>query len=651
MEEGGGWDGGAGRLKVEVEEGDGAAPVDRVVGLLDVAGVSLGEVARVLALESGLNIAPSMAAATNKVALRLAGLPVGAVLETLCTSHGLWMRRDDATGVIRVYAASEFRRDLASMREEQTEVFTLLYPNAADIAQAMADVFGERVRVSGLESDDAGVMDLQQRLQRFDLMDQRASGLGATMQGMGGGAGGMRGGMGGLGMPGMGGMAGMGGMGLGLGGTRGRSTMAAPRARELAVGGSDLNAEQVQGLAGGLATGAAGGMAVDRSRTTMESVEADRVLGRHASIHVAVLRRQNRLVVRTADDQALRDIRTLVTRLDVAQSMVLLDVRVLRVQLGDGFNSAFDYSLLRTAGDGMVNGSWSTGEIQGPPAMGGAAVAGVPGGPFRPGGGGFDSQSMVFQYLGQDVRARLSLLETKGRLRSVATPMLLTANQEVSRVFVGEEVPIVRGFTGGATIPTGGNSVVAQNANANVEFRPVGTTLLLTPNINADRTVTLRLVQENSSLRRQGASIPVPSEGGGFRSLPVDVVQSRAVSGTFMAQHGQSVVVGGLVEEQETEDRSGVPWLGRIPVLGAAFRRDSRSSGRSELVVIVRPFIVSTPAEAETLSARLAREVSLEPRAWGGPGVSGYTTNDVVRPLGKGPRGKGKDRKEPGTGR
>ena len=173
MEEGGGWDGGAGRLKVEVEEGDGAAPVDRVVGLLDVAGVSLGEVARVLALESGLNIAPSMAAATNKVALRLAGLPVGAVLETLCTSHGLWMRRDDATGVIRVYAASEFRRDLASMREEQTEVFTLLYPNAADIAQAMADVFGERVRVSGLESDDAGVMDLQQRLQRLDRKSTR----------------------------------------------------------------------------------------------------------------------------------------------------------------------------------------------------------------------------------------------------------------------------------------------------------------------------------------------------------------------------------------------------------------------------------------------------------------------------------------------
>ncbi len=646
MEEGAGM-GGGGRMKVEVEAGTGDSPFERRISIMDVAGVAMGDVARVLAAETGLNIAPTMAAATNKVTLRLAGLPAGTVLETLCTSHGLWMRRDGATGVVRVYAAHEFRRDLGSMRDERTEVFTLLYPNVVDIAQAVADVFGDRVMVSGLESEDAGVMDLQQRLQRFDLLDQRASGLGTAAQGAAGGMGGMRGGMGGVGngMMGNGFAGGMGGMGLGAGtgGGRARATLLVTRARELAMGGADLSAEQIQGMAGGMV-----GEADGRRRMAVESVEAERAMGRRAAIHVAVMRRQNRLVVRTADEEAMRDIRMLVTRLDVAQSMVLLDVRVLRVQLGDGFNSAFDYSFLRTAGDGVVNGSWSTGEIQGPPGVGVPGAGVLPGAPMRPGGGGFDSQSMVFQYLGQDVRARLSLLETRGRLRSVATPMLLTANQEVSRVFVGEEVPIVRGFSGGGAIPTGGNGVVAQNANANVEFRPVGTTLLLTPNINADRTVTLRLVQENSSLRRQGASIPVPSEGGGFRSLAVDVVQSRAVSGTFMAQHAQTVVVGGLVEEQETEDRSGVPWLGRLPVLGAVFRREARTRGRSELVVIVRPFIVSTPAEAEAISARLAREVSLEPRAWGDGMGTVFGTNDVTSPLGT---GKGKAESRPRRGR
>lgn len=625
MEEGGGW--GGGRLKIEADAAEpDMEPMQRRLALIDVAGVAFGDVARVLALETGLNLAPSVAASTNVVTTRLAGLAAGVVLETLCTSHGMWMRRDALTGVVRVYAASEFRRDLESMREERTEVFTLLYPNATDIAHAISDVFGDRVSVSGLESDDGGMMDLQQRLQRFDLMDQRASGLGMAAQGSGQGGGGMRGGMGGMGMGmGMGGMNGWGGMGLGMGagmsGARGRAAASEPKARDLAVGGTDLNAEQVQGLAGGVQSGG-----------VVDALATERMMGRRVGIHVAVLRRQNRLVVRTADEEALRDIRMLVGRLDVAQSMVLLDVRVLRVQLGDGFNSAFDYSFLRTTGDGVVNGAWTTGEIQGPPAMGAGPLGGVGDGSMRPGGSGFDSQSMVFQYLGRDVRARLSLLETRGRLRSVATPLLLTANQEVSRVFVGEEVPIVRGFSGGATIPTGGNGVVAQNANAQVEFRPVGTTLLLTPNINADRTVTLRLVQENSSLRRQGASIPVPSEGGGFRSLAVDVVQSRAVSGTFMAQHAESVVVGGLVEEQETDDRSGVPWLGRLPGVGAAFRRDARTRGRSELVVIVRPFIVSTPAEAEAISARLAREVSLEPRTWDGSAGSGYSTNDVVVP-------------------
>ena len=210
MEEGGGW--GGGRLKIEVEDPEtdldammeggtaGSEPMLRRLALVDVAGVTFGEVARVLALETGLNIAPSAAASTNLVTSRLSGLPAGVVLETLCTSHGMWMRRDVATGVVRVYAAAEFRRDLEAMREERTEVFTLLYPNAADIAHAIADVFGDRVSVSGLESEDAGTMDLQQRLQRFDLMDQRASGLGTAAQGSGAGGGGMRGGGGALGM-------------------------------------------------------------------------------------------------------------------------------------------------------------------------------------------------------------------------------------------------------------------------------------------------------------------------------------------------------------------------------------------------------------------------------------------------------------------
>jgi general secretion pathway protein D len=607
-----------------------AEPPDRRVRLIDVSAVPFVDVARALARDTGLNIAPSALAGAKPVSIFLVNLPVEAVLETLCTSHGLWLKEDERTGIVRVYTVGEFRQDLASFREEQTEIFTLLYPNANDIARAISDLFGERVEVSSGDMDQQSTMDLMQRLMRFDLLDQRASGLGSmnTGQGGGGGGGGFGGGMGGGMMGGgmmgggmmgggmMGGMMGGGMMGGMQGGTPQRRQVQQQMVQQLT--NPNLTAEQVQSLAD----------AQQRGEMTNTAEQVDQALGRRVTIHVTVVGRQNKLLVRTADEGTLKDIRNLVEKLDVPQSMVLLDVKVLRVALGDDFTSAFDYSFLKGVGDGAVNGGFNRGEILPP-----AAVAGGGAPNFNPGGSGFDAQSLMFSYLGQNVRARLQLLESKGRLNGVASPVLLTANNEVSRVFVGEEVPITRGFTGGSAIPTGGNGVVAQNANAEIEFRPVGTTLLLTPNINADRTVTIRLVQENSTLRRNGATIPVPTEGGGFRSQAVDTVQSRTVSGTFMAQHEQSVVVGGLVEEQETFDRSGVPFLSRIPVLGAPFRRDTKNRQRNELVVIIRPFIVNTPKDAEAISMRVARELSLNPRVWE-PGVqnSSYTTNEVANP-------------------
>jgi general secretion pathway protein D len=625
----------------EVELYRAAKPPERMVRLIDVSTVPFGEVARALSRLTGLNIAPTTAAGTNSVTLYLSNLPVQDVLETMCTANGLWLRPDEKTGIIRVYTVGEFRKDLASFRDERTEIFTLLYPNAFDIANAIADLFGDRVEVSTGDNDIESMMELQQRMMRFDILDQRASGLGMSASGQGGGGfggggqGGNRGGMGGVGNSGMGGFGGMGGMGgMGMNGMGGfgqggfgggqnqrrrTQTQNVQQQQQQILSNPNLNAEQVQALSDAQQNGELG-PAVE---------QLDQALGRRVTIHVTVLRRQNKLLVRTADESAIADIRNLVSKLDVPQSMVLLDVRVLRVNLGDGFTSAFDYSFLKSVGDGQANGAFNTGEILPPSAVTGGATPN-----FNPGGGGVDAQALVFQYLGQNVRARMQLLETKGRLNSVASPILLTANNEVSRVFVGEEVPITRGFTGGSTIPTGGNGVVSQAANADLEFRPVGTTLLLTPNINADRTVTLRLVQENSTLRKNGATIPVPTEGGGFRSQAVDTVQSRTVSGTFMAQHEQAVVIGGLIEETETVDRSGVPYLSRVPVLGAAFRRDTKSKQRSELVVIIRPFIVNTPKEAEAISARVTRELSLNPRVWdlGVPGPSNYTTNDVALP-------------------
>ena len=172
-------------------------------------------------------------------------------------------------------------------------------------------------------------------------------------------------------------------------------------------------------------------------------------------------------------------------------------------------------------------------------------VAYTPDPNFNPGGSGYNSQGFVFQYMGDKVRARLNVLESKNKITTLSTPMILTANGEVSRVFVGEERPLNRSFRGGQTV-TGNGGNVTTGGDAEIEFRPVGNTLLITPSINSDRTVTLRLVQENSSIASQSATVLVP-QGTGFVERRLDTVRSRALSGTVVAQDKAPLAVGGLI--------------------------------------------------------------------------------------------------------
>ena len=114
--------------------------------------------------------------------------------------------------------------------------------------------------------------------------------------------------------------------------------------------------------------------------------------------------------------------------------------------------------------DSRFGGSFNTGEINHPAYVpkfkddvSGAIITPDPN--FNPGGSGYNSQGFVFQYMGDKVRARLNVLESKNKITTLSTPMILTANGEVSRVFVGEERPLNRSFRGGQTVTGNGGNV------------------------------------------------------------------------------------------------------------------------------------------------------------------------------------------------
>ena len=111
---------------------------------------------RLFSAQTGLNIVTSPEARKVSVSLYLRNVTPEAALDALCKSHDLWHKQDPASGVIRIYTAKEYQRDLSSFREEQTEVFTLLYPNPVDVATAIRSIYGDRV-ILNLQSQDQDV--------------------------------------------------------------------------------------------------------------------------------------------------------------------------------------------------------------------------------------------------------------------------------------------------------------------------------------------------------------------------------------------------------------------------------------------------------------------------------------------------------------
>lgn len=540
---------------------------------LTLEDVPLSAATRLLTSQSEFNVVASDQAGARRISLFLQDIDALAAIDTLCRAHNLWYEQDGS--LIRIYTIEEYRRDIDSFRTEETEVFTLLYPNAMDVGYAIRDLYPARVLLS-LGSEDRELRDdLERRLDRFSLLSQFSDSI--TTRGT------VSGGQGGGGVD------------------DDDLDRLSPRVRRLSQQSTDLSlsTDQIQRLESQAKTGEA------------IPEEVDRDLPR-ANILVTVIQRHNLVVVRTGDKQAMEEIRDLVRKLDVPTPMVLLQVQVLSVELGDGFNSVFDYQF---AG-GNEAGGFTTGTIQAP-APGSLNIPGT----------GLLNGNLTAQYVGAEFAARLQVLKDKNRATALATPVLLTANNEVSGLFIGDDRPIVTGFTEPLTIQGEGGITTIPGA-PETELQEVGTTLLLTPTINADRSVTIRLMQENSSISPDPATILVPSELGEIVEQSVDVVQRRTLSGTVVAQDQQLVAIGGLIEERVELTRRGVPILGDIPLLGILFRREAQSKSRRELVLVIRPYVLNTAAEGERLSQELLERLSLHPER---PEANGTESLDLYR--------------------
>ncbi len=305
----------------------------------------------------------------------------------------------------------------------------------------------------------------------------------------------------------------------------------------------------------------------------------------------------NSLVI-TAQPDVMRTLEGVIRQLDIRRAQVLVEAIIVELADGDGVNLGVQWATRHggvqfndgsvipltqvaagifdlqgqegTTTETIVDGNivrTTTGDTDGDPSTLADVLSGLNG--------------MMLGFYDGNFGAILSAAARDSQSNVLATPSLLTLDNQEAFFIVGEEVPTVTGSTVGS-----GN----ENPFTTVERRDVGIKLKVTPQINEGDAVQLTIEQEVSNVQGQTA---------------VDVTfAKRQVQTTVLVDNNQTIVLGGLLDEQLNESVSKVPLLGDIPFLGALFRSTSTTKSKRNLMVFIRPTIIRDSATAAGLSSR-----------------------------------------------
>lgn len=281
---------------------------------------------------------------------------------------------------------------------------------------------------------------------------------------------------------------------------------------------------------------------------------------------------QNALVVR-ADPSDLSVVEEIVSELDVRRAQVLIEAAVVEVSGDVGESLGIQWAAIdRDLSTPLVGVNFSNlgtnlntviSSLAGAPVSAGLSDGITIAGGERTSGG--DSGYGVL----------LQALANASNTNLLSTPSIMTLDNQEAEIVVGQNVPFITGSTA-----TGQNGVV--NPFQTINREDVGLTLQVTPQINEGDVVRLQVVQEVSAV--------VPSAEG-INSADL-ITNKRSIKTTILADEGETIVLGGLIQDDFTDSESKVPVLGDIPVLGRLFKSQRRSRVKRNLLVFLRPSII-----------------------------------------------------------
>jgi general secretion pathway protein D len=295
---------------------------------------------------------------------------------------------------------------------------------------------------------------------------------------------------------------------------------------------------------------------------------------------------QNALVIK-ADPSLMRELESVVKQLDQRRSQVLIQAAILEIS-GDNADAL---GVQWAAGDptkgvGLINFSNVGASLTSVAAV--AAQENPTSLPNLNGASiGFGKTETNSNGDRTFYGALIQAIKTMSNANLLSTPSIMTIDNQEAKIVVGQNVPFI---TGQSTNSSSGTS----NPFTTIERKDVGITLKVKPHIGEGGTVKLEVEQEVSSV--------VPSVAG-VNSADL-ITNKRSIKTTILADDGQTIVLGGLIQDDNSQSVSEVPLLSKIPLMGHLFRSKSHSQTKRNLLVFLQPIILRDSQNAVDLAAQ-----------------------------------------------
>jgi len=280
------------------------------------------------------------------------------------------------------------------------------------------------------------------------------------------------------------------------------------------------------------------------------------------------------IIMATAQDYTV--VQSVIKQLDVMPLQVLIDATIVDVTLTDNLEYGIKWALSHNNGKNAASSNGGTMLFD---AAKKAAVTSLTGG-------------FGYAFVSDDVSAVLEAEATKNNINIISSPSLMVLNNQEASIQVGEERSL---RTSESTNTSGGvdNSVVTST----IQQRKTGVKVTVTPRVNANGLVIMEIEQS------------IENFGDGETNNNPDIL-TREIKSSVAVQSGETIVLGGLINEQNDHKKSGIPFLHELPLIGPLFGNTTKTKRKTELVILITPRVVKSRLDASLVTDEFRRKLS-----------------------------------------